>query len=926
MAESSLTQKTLPFTSGDTDAEETKTIDDIAIGPSNELAICGHIGVVPKAFINVLDHDFGQNIYFYYKTIQIVHSNPLSCKLIYWRDKKTIVLYVDRSLHYYNIIDGTLLKSTSLNWTPICLCFYKEKLFAASASSKILVDEYSEMKNFKEILLNDLEDDSPSDMVVVNQNVYICTRSKGRALAFTFNGKLCMEFGHKADVNDKAGSICVHERTELVFVSWNATNLKIYSSTSGQMVRSVDVTKVYKLRITEESILVKINSSKDGVSSFDMNPVVNSTTFYQSLKSGWKQNHPKLDEDRHRNEICFTEVTNLYASESSESSAELSKEYGNHVKTSEHNKDLLNMKLKELEDENKKMKQDRKRLNEQFAEESRKLREKEKRISKINSTITSLEDNKSRSKVEMTDLKLLYTNKTEDVWKLEESISTNTTEIHHLQLREQIVDEKTSQLKDILTSNDIRAMSVTNELNTNRIFIASLQLRISSLETEKLTLQDQIKAEKKEAEQYQLSLLKTKKELEQVKQNIEKLREKQELLQGNINRKRQMNRDLKFELSNAKKLIENLQKRTLVVDEIQTVDLERVHRMDHLQEKIIQHETLLKEHGDSLRKEEEYLTERIGANRKSLQTLQKSIRTIDNTYQQRDQHIPGPSRSTQYIAAQIIGNDGGVLELAESNVRIEFPQGALKEPTKIEMRLIPSPLVDWEGCFSSHSTVVVELLPNNLKLLRCAQLKLPHCLLLKSSYPPDSVQVYMSHHKEGDTPVWEHMDTVAYQLAPKHCTIDLHSFCWVKYEIDSTIVEGKRLNLYTAAAKMTIHDNTTQVEVGFYPDLPGYGRILRDNDKIFLGQLKPYVFMKESKEPLEIHFHRIVPRSWMNIAPEDNPKIIPFRSVEISEERSCQFTFEGKEDSGFNIPMCMFNVGQNNNMIELSIRPEVLEE
>lgn len=69
------------------------------------------------------------------------------------------------------------------------------------------------------------------------------------------------------------------------------------------------------------------------------------------------------------------------------------------------------------------------------------------------------------------------------------------------------------------------------------------------------------------------------------------------------------------------------------------------------------------------------------------------------------------------------------------------------------------------------------------------------------------------------------MDTVAYQLAPKHCTIDLHSFCWVKYEIDSTIVEGKRLNLYTAAAKMTIHDNTTQVEVGFYPDLPGHGRV-----------------------------------------------------------------------------------------------------
>lgn len=43
---------------------------------------------------------------------------------------------------------------------------------------------------------------------------------------------------------------------------------------------------------------------------------------------------------------------------------------------------------------------------------------------------------------------------------------------------------------------------------TNRIFIASLQLRISSLETEKLTLQDQIRTVKREAEQDQLSLLK----------------------------------------------------------------------------------------------------------------------------------------------------------------------------------------------------------------------------------------------------------------------------------------------------------------------------------------------------------------------------------------------------------------------------------
>ncbi|PIK39750.1 hypothetical protein BSL78_23408 [Apostichopus japonicus] len=107
----------------------------------------------------------------------------------------------------------------------------------------------------------------------------------------------------------------------------------------------------------------------------------------------------------------------------------------------------------------------------------------------------------------------------------------------------------------------------------------------------------------------------------------------------------------------------------------------------------------------------------------------------------------GDSRSMR--AESIIGTYGGTLEIPYTGVSLRIPPGALRREYFIRMKIIPHHYLDEsELSFASNSSVVVELLPNNVKLLIPATLTLPHCLVLKKKCERKA-KVYSSHHKKG---------------------------------------------------------------------------------------------------------------------------------------------------------------------------------
>ncbi|PIK60580.1 hypothetical protein BSL78_02516 [Apostichopus japonicus] len=166
-----------------------------------------------------------------------------------------------------------------------------------------------------------------------------------------------------------------------------------------------------------------------------------------------------------------------------------------------------------------------------------------------------------------------------------------------------------------------------------------------------------------------------------------------------------------------------------------------------------------------------------------------------------------------------VNKDGGLLELPDTGVSLEIPPGALEKDQLIQMRIIPYNFKnDFDLSFTSNSSVVVELLPSNLKLLKLAKLTLPHCLVLKKGCEWKA-KIYSSHHEEGTQPLWRPQPDTPYVLTERNCVIKLKHFSWEKFEIGDEIVEGKRIVLY-AAKDMSSSQSMTLIHVGYYLDLP----------------------------------------------------------------------------------------------------------
>ncbi|XP_071815187.1 uncharacterized protein [Apostichopus japonicus] len=263
-----------------------------------------------------------------------------------------------------------------------------------------------------------------------------------------------------------------------------------------------------------------------------------------------------------------------------------------------------------------------------------------------------------------------------------------------------------------------------------------------------------------------------------------------------------------------------------------------------------------------------------------------------------------------------VNRDGGVLEIPDTGVSLEIPPGALEKDLLIQMRIIPYNFQgDSDLSFGSNSSVVVELLPSNLKLLKPVKLTLPHCLALKKGCEWKA-KIYSSHHEEGTQPLWRPQPDTPYVLTERKCVIKLKHFSWEKFDIGDEIVEGKRIVLY-AAKDLSSSESITHIHVGYYWELPGGEKIVSINEVSVLVK-QPTVFFKKGRLPLKCLFDKIEPPAWTCGSEEENSKEISFIRVATSTGGFCTFVLNIKECTQERHKCtCYFKAGQVSELVEL---------
>ncbi|XP_071843344.1 uncharacterized protein [Apostichopus japonicus] len=241
----------------------------------------------------------------------------------------------------------------------------------------------------------------------------------------------------------------------------------------------------------------------------------------------------------------------------------------------------------------------------------------------------------------------------------------------------------------------------------------------------------------------------------------------------------------------------------------------------------------------------------------------------------------------------VVDKEGRILEIPGTGVRLDIPFGAIDGKCLIQMKIIPNYVQEEsKSSFTSNTTVVVELLPDNLKLHHPAKLTLPHCLKLKNPVECKAL-VFSSHHAQGAQPMWRPKQHALYQLNETNCIIWVESFSWETCQIDDKDVLYKRIQVYAACSKGLISKNM-QMELGYYIDLPGQRQIIEKNNLRVL-QEKPFSFWKDGRLPLKISLEKIRPESW-KCSEGTNSKEIPFEEVESDQEFSCPFSFDKVEE------------------------------
>ncbi|KAJ8021110.1 Intersectin-2 [Holothuria leucospilota] len=295
---------------------------------------------------------------------------------------------------------------------------------------------------------------------------------------------------------------------------------------------------------------------------------------------------------------------------------------------------------------------------------------------------------------------------------------------------------------------------------------------------------------------------------------------------------------------------------------------------------------------------------------------------------QQDYATPGAyswHKENMFYTEAVISREGGKLCIPNTGVKLYIPPNAFEDAIDqclLQMRIILPGTCDVPATsFTSNTSTVVELLPNNLRLKQTVILTLPHCLDLKVDRGDGSytAKIFISHHEKGNSPVWEAKSNLLYYLDDTKCIIWLESFCWVKFEVNGAIVKGKKIQVFAAGKVLESGDNIVETEVGYFPDLPSGGEILRNNKNLILSQQKPFLFLKKTKLPLTLSLLNVTPSIWK---PLGDLQEIPYDCIASSVEYSCPFIFEN-ESRLLPIPVCIFWISQGSRGFQLTMRPKV---
>ncbi|KAJ8039035.1 Netrin receptor UNC5D [Holothuria leucospilota] len=282
-------------------------------------------------------------------------------------------------------------------------------------------------------------------------------------------------------------------------------------------------------------------------------------------------------------------------------------------------------------------------------------------------------------------------------------------------------------------------------------------------------------------------------------------------------------------------------------------------------------------------------------------------------------------------AETIITKAGGELKIEGTGVVLKISPNALKgnnENQLVQMRIIPSRLIeDQVTPFSSNSCTAVEIFPNNIRLRKPAELRLPHCLMLNKIR--DRAARILINYQKGSPAIWEEDKNVPHTLDESACMIKLKTFCCVKYYIDDTSVMGKKIRVYTAAREVEENDEVAEVEIGYCPDIPGVGELLRMNPSFTVDSVEKLLFLEKIKSPLQLSLEDISSSQWTCWFPKDKPWDIPFEVVASSIEHSHLFILQ-KTNEGVGSVICRFTAVQKEGemaiMLALTVRPKVTQD
>ncbi|XP_071843633.1 uncharacterized protein [Apostichopus japonicus] len=336
-------------------------IDDIALGPANELLISGHNLEIPKTFISMYKEASGKYDNFPEFNQNFDLTQPGEQLVLFSEGSSIIGLKVESEVQFMSIEDRDVFKT--LNWkrSPTCVCLYRGNLYAASIlPTNVSVYNLDSMDE-NIISLRDMRNDCVLEMVVVMEKIYVCTKNAGRALVFSLTGSKEMELKNAIQTDAMAMSICVHERADLVFVSWSNFQIQLYSQKTSRCLRAFDMNEeLHKIRVTTENRLVTLSPSKCTVTVYDVGEVIKIGESENPILSSVKEKHPNklMSHDEWNLECHSANSETLTSSSSSWKSASKQNLGGTkewYMQQLEENENLRRKSDREIQELNKKL-------------------------------------------------------------------------------------------------------------------------------------------------------------------------------------------------------------------------------------------------------------------------------------------------------------------------------------------------------------------------------------------------------------------------------------------------------------------------------------------------------------------------------------------------------------------------------------------